>query len=175
MNNKFFTTIEELKSESTTAGISKCELKCLNGSKTIEQATKEISRHLRLQYLILGYLQFAENCPWNEFTGINWTQVLSEQPQFAEFCQWEKLTGYNWSYLLRYQPKFAKFCDWGKLTGHNWSCLLSYQPKFAKHCQWIKLDKYDLLNILGPQPQLAKLINTNYVNKNMSREKLPSN
>lgn len=119
--------------------------------------------------LLIRQPRFAQDCPWEKFSGEDWRDLLIERPQFADRCRWLILSGRDWCALLRVRPEFGDKCNWDALSNRDWLILLEYQPQFSVHCPWerIKANKgspvygtllwaEDWLWLLEKQPQFSE-------------------
>ena len=64
----------------------------------------------------------------DEWSRVDWREVLTDPPQLFQHCQWDKLSGDEWSELLIKRPQLADKYDWDKLTEDNWVKLLDHYP-----------------------------------------------
>ena len=110
--------------------------------------------------LLLRHPQLAEyftNALWDEFSPVEWTELLKAQPQFADKCTkykgWEKFDSWHWWDLLSSQPQFT---EKAKEYSSSWAWRLSIKPELAKECKcWGKFYYWDWIKLLKSQPQFA--------------------
>lgn len=151
-----FSSLEELLYQATL------DRACEDGlewaeSQSFETIFKDISFNDRYWCLCRGYIQFAEDCPWEELDGWDWYLLLSKQPQLSEYCDWNKLNKYNWVSLISAseKPQFLVRCPLEIIDGQGWAMILAKQPQLAEYCSWEKLSENQWRYLLLRQPQLA--------------------
>jgi len=154
---KTFNTIEELHAEWEINGACEEGKKFNHSCNSLQEIFEKCPLNFRVWRISRGYTQFAEHCPWDKLSGLDWLIILLDQPQYAELCSWDKFDGDDWTGLLLSQPQFAEICDWNKLDKYNWVLLLSNNPKFIKYYKSDLLSEKDWKFFIKHIPELKEI------------------